>query len=336
MMWGGPSPGQECAGALTGTRGEALTLSRASSGMCTKGDGTMVLLGNNVPRVQPGGLLMEAARTNLVVRSQEFDTAIWVKANATVAAPVVTANYATAPDGTITAERVQFAATPSAGNGSWLEQGFTASAAMHSASCYMRATTGSATTNLTLVIAGTAHTTTITLGETWQRVTLVNKALTAVTWNLVVGSDRRVSPGATHTTTAAADILLWGCQVEAGVHASSYIATTAATVTRSADAATVANPLTSANTTWCLAATINGNSWPKAGGNGILSIGTVGAANSTPIYLNSSDAFISFYVQDNAAAYRVIQNAAAPSLGRHRFRGCNQGGVLSFTMDGVS
>src|SRR5688500_13085954 len=125
MMWGGPSPGQECAGALTGTRGEALTFSRAGSGMCTKGDGTMVLLGNNVPRVQPGGLLMEAARTNLMVRSQEFDNAVWTK-NATGAgvAPVVTANYAVAPDGTTSAERVQFSATPSSGDATWIEQQF--------------------------------------------------------------------------------------------------------------------------------------------------------------------------------------------------------------------
>ena len=42
------SASQECTGsALTGTKGQALTFTRASSAYCTKSDGTMVLLTNN-------------------------------------------------------------------------------------------------------------------------------------------------------------------------------------------------------------------------------------------------------------------------------------------------
>ena len=48
------------------------------------------------------------ARTNLLIRSAELDNAAWSKvAGGTGVVPVVTANYTAAPDGSITAERVQ-------------------------------------------------------------------------------------------------------------------------------------------------------------------------------------------------------------------------------------
>jgi hypothetical protein len=57
---------------------------------------------SDTPRVVPGrGLLVEGARTNLVLRSQEFDNAAWTKSSVTV-----TANDAIAPDGTLTADKL--------------------------------------------------------------------------------------------------------------------------------------------------------------------------------------------------------------------------------------
>jgi hypothetical protein len=48
------------------------------------------------------GLLVEEQRTNLVVRSEEFDNAGWGRSGATL--PTVTANTSVAPDGTTTAD----------------------------------------------------------------------------------------------------------------------------------------------------------------------------------------------------------------------------------------
>jgi hypothetical protein len=47
------------------------------------------------------GLLVEEARTNLLLRSEEFDNAAWVKANTTI-----TANTIVAPDGALTGDKL--------------------------------------------------------------------------------------------------------------------------------------------------------------------------------------------------------------------------------------
>src|SRR4029077_1644502 len=111
----------------TGSKGETLTFARSSSATCLKTVGTapqtiangdMVTCTTNQPRVMPGadgtnilGLLVEDARTNSALRSQQIENAAWTAANAVVAAPTITANAAVAPDGTTTAERVQIPAT---------------------------------------------------------------------------------------------------------------------------------------------------------------------------------------------------------------------------------
>ena len=59
--------------------------------------------------LQPKGFLVEEARTNLLLRSEEFDNANWTKSRATV-----TANAATAPDGTSNADKLVEDSTASA------------------------------------------------------------------------------------------------------------------------------------------------------------------------------------------------------------------------------
>jgi hypothetical protein len=58
------------------------------------------------PRITDAGYLPEEARTNLLLRSQEFDNASWTKT-----ATTVTANQAVAPDGTLTADALAETAT---------------------------------------------------------------------------------------------------------------------------------------------------------------------------------------------------------------------------------
>jgi hypothetical protein len=71
-----------------------LTTTRASSAYCTRGDGTMVLMGNNEPRREARGLLIESASTgNLVSAPRDLTDASWTKSNVTVA------KTATGPDG---------------------------------------------------------------------------------------------------------------------------------------------------------------------------------------------------------------------------------------------
>lgn len=337
LLPGAPRASLECAGTVAGSFGQAVTFTRASSATCTKSDGSISTLITDVPRVQSTGLLSERAATNLLLRSQEFDNAAWTAGNAAGGtAPTVTANSATvAPDGTATADRVQFSATPSAGDASYVAQAITAAAAVHSVSCYLRATTGTATTNLTFYRSGVSvFTATPSLTTAWTRVTLENKTATATAWTVEIGSDRRAANG-NHSTTAAADVLIWGCQAEAGQFVSSYIATVGSTVTRALDTASIANPIPSTATQWCASVTINGATWPSVAGSFILTAGSYAGNNTWSMRLEDGTGKPIFSTFDNAGGNRYVVALNPLATGRHRLRACDNAGVLSLTADGA-
>lgn len=124
----------ECAGtSVTDNAGNAVHFLQNPSHpsvmiTCTKGPefsgitpGNVVKLPNGSPRVMRGGdgtgdlgLMVEGRRANYAFQTEAFDNASWLKLGSGAAAPTVTANAGTAPDGTSTAERVQFAATTGA------------------------------------------------------------------------------------------------------------------------------------------------------------------------------------------------------------------------------
>lgn len=77
------------------------SFTRASTGYAETSAGALVPFASGAPRITDRGLLVEQASTNLLLRSQEFDNASWTKTDITV-----TANDATAPDGTLTADLI--------------------------------------------------------------------------------------------------------------------------------------------------------------------------------------------------------------------------------------
>jgi hypothetical protein len=64
-------------------------------------NGVLVSVAADTPRLGSNGLLIESERTNLFVRSQDFAHSSWAKVNCTIGA-----NAATAPDGTVTADKL--------------------------------------------------------------------------------------------------------------------------------------------------------------------------------------------------------------------------------------
>lgn len=188
------------------------------------------------------GVLLEAAATNLLLRSQDMSNAAWSKTNVTA-----TANQATAPDGTLTATKV--AATASAAT--VCAQAVVATATSHVYSIYVKIGSGALdacsfaiynnTTATNLASATINYTTgvlTVTIGNGyvlalangWYRVVLYASAGIAIGNNIQGYVGFAGSP-----ETAGEYCYAWGAQLESGITATSYIATVAATVTRSAD-----------------------------------------------------------------------------------------------------
>jgi hypothetical protein len=97
--------------AVTGA--SLITFTRASSGTYVGSDGVLRTAAIDVPRFDHNpttgeslGLLVEEQRTNLLLRSEEFDNASWTKLGATVSA-----NTQTAPNGTTSADSLIETAT---------------------------------------------------------------------------------------------------------------------------------------------------------------------------------------------------------------------------------
>jgi hypothetical protein len=261
------------------------------------------------------GLLIEEQRTNLVTYSDDFANAAWTKTNSSV-----TSNTIVAPDGTLTGDKLVESATTAEHN--VRQDTASQSAATYTFSIYAKAAergylqfvgtgvlpgqranfdlltgvTGSVDANMTANIEP--------VGNGWYRcsVTAASSSTGALRaqWNIITSSTAaRVQ---SYAGDGYSGLYLWGCDVEAGAFATSYIPTTTASVTRNADAASMTGT--------------NFSSWYNAGEgtvyvdfalNGIASVNKAinfdngaGFANSIDIYANSGTPRLDVYVSSSS------------------------------------
>ena len=216
----------------------------------------LVNFGINVPRITNKGLLVEDARTNLLLQSQTLATAPWNPFQSSV-----TADATAAPDGTTTADKLVEDTT--AASTHFHQQIVTLTASVQTFSIYAKAaertqtsifvpTTAFAdvtfrTASFDLTGAGTVLSVTASatasieaLAGGWYRCILNVPATLAVAANIQYGM--LVANNPVYTGNGTSGLFLWGAQVEASTVHSSYITTTTVTVTRPADAPSVSSP----------------------------------------------------------------------------------------------
>jgi hypothetical protein len=234
-----------------------VTFTRASSGTYVGSDGLIKTAVTDAPRFDHNpttgeslGLLVEEQRTNLLLQSNQFDTT-WTNNNSSE-----TASAGTAPDRTNTAwelkdtldavstahaltQTISFTTGVAYTFTCWMKAGTLTqggfvlpSAAFTTAiNCRVNLVTG-AVLNSSAALA----TSTTLYANGWIRVTATATATATASGTV---SLRPMDGAASYIGTGSGTILIWGAQAEAGAFPTSYIPTTTATVTRSADVASI-------------------------------------------------------------------------------------------------
>lgn len=291
----GAGMGEACAcAAVTGAKGEALTFSRASVGSCIKGsttslaNGDMVICAAGQPRVMPGGdgtgglgLLVERSGTNVVTRSEALDNAAYADYTAGgAAAPVVTADAATSPTGTATADML---ALPAAGFSESSGRSIAVlTVAAYSAQVYVRGVTGPGDIDLCIeqTVGATCSTCAYT-ATSWSPCTVQN--VTSIAGGRVLVGHLGTLSGVEHLV--ASSVYVWGLDAKLGSVATSYVPTAGSAVARDADSAAMAVTLSTdtvsmAVTTAGTVAQVNAG-WIALIGTGTTHWGLLGYASNS-------------------------------------------------------
>lgn len=231
------------------------TFTRGSSGTFFNGSGTLVTAGSNVARFDydpvnhaSHGILIEQQSTNLYTYSADFTQGAWNKARASI-----TANAASAPDGTNAAAKLVEDNTASNNHQLYQYSNVAASGVVYGASffakagertwCYIRffgpAFTGSsAYFDLANGVLGTVESglTAIirAVGNGWYRIS-ASMAATGTGSTPIVLSPTTGNGVQTYSGNGTSGFYVWGAQLETGLGTTSYIPTTSAAATRSQD-----------------------------------------------------------------------------------------------------
>ena len=235
-------------------------VARATTATYLGSDGLIKTAANNEPRIEFNadgsykGLLVEPAATNLVLRSQEFDDAVWSKLRTTI-----TQNNIIAPNGTMTADKmtadiddstygIDFSTLTGTGT-------FTASIFAKKGSVdwlYIRQGNSGGGTRLVRAwfdlnngVVGGATPSPIShkiedYGNGWYRCSMTFEVLAGgiPRPQFYLSTDDEI---ASFTSDGTDNLFLWGAQLEEGTVATSYIPTVASTVTRAADSISKTN-----------------------------------------------------------------------------------------------
>ena len=240
-----------------------ITFTRASSATYFDEKGVMRTAPAGVPRIDHDpvtgeckGLLIEEQRTNLLTYSEDFSNAAWRKTRSSI-----TANATTAPDGSLTADKLVEDTTANLGHITYPPPVSITVGQVYSISVYAKAgersvlqvvpdggifpTTHANFDLITGMVSaiGTSGTASIVpIGNGWYRCSLVATATANAANNpcyFYLSNSPTTPRGAAYTGDGTSGLYIWGAQLEAGAFPTAYIKTEASEVTRAADSASM-------------------------------------------------------------------------------------------------
>jgi len=194
----------------------------------------------NVPRLSYmygscPALLLEPQRTNLALRSEEFDNSDWIKV-----ATTITSKTTTAPNGTTTADKIIPSATSSSHS---IYQTIGVIGDTRTMSCYVKKVDyryvtlqyGTASSRFdfdTLTFNGGTNTGYDVLTNGWYRIYATLTATVNARATILIPDN---AGNITYVGDGTSGTFIWGAQLEAGAYPTTYIPTTTASATRIAD-----------------------------------------------------------------------------------------------------
>jgi hypothetical protein len=206
------------------------------------------------------GLLIEEQRTNLFLRSADFDNASWTKTNTTV-----TADQVAAPDGTISADKIEATSTTSE-----MRQDVVVNSTSATLFAFFKKGNSATGMNVLAIRSQTGGTTLVaaSLNLDTGAITYItgSSGAVAINWGngwwlfymtatITSGHTIRGSVGNNDSAITSGHFsYIWGAQLEPGSFPTSYIPTAGSQVTRAADAITLATSKFPLGSAWSVMA----------------------------------------------------------------------------------
>jgi len=168
---------------------------------------------------------VEPQTSQLLSYTESISNAAWSKGNVGTSNPVVTADQATAPDGTTTADKVDFPAVSGAGNASIVyQQPSTWATGQITGSVYAKAVSGTPTFYVFWLDSTTGTYSTPTLCQpstsAWTRCSNTFSITAGNNVNFIFGT--YLGTGSSQSATLSGSVYLWGAQVKQSPFVLSY------------------------------------------------------------------------------------------------------------------